>query len=335
MKIAKILTTVLISSMLLSVLCCGCTKTTVTTKKPKDDDDTKVVKKLPEDEILIICDYGNGAWGYQSSITYVLSDGSIYSSREGFEGFPDSAGHSLSSDDRLTLLKKYTLPVATLPQDDLLKIYNNIINIDSDARFVYSDEYACDAGTSTTKVNVEGKWVEIEESGDRNGELNDRYARKANKLIDDAFASVRETRKDPAHVYSATETFIGTFECTKTTSKDTRRIITNMEELKAFEKDTGIDLSSNEYFEDFGGSGYDAFNWCCIAIEIVVYPHYLSLDDVSADAFIVADNYVGFGYITAPVIDVSDDVVEQKCYCHVVQVPSDHPEDYDRFLKEN
>ena len=66
---------------------------------------------------------------------------------------------------------------------------------------------------------------------------------------------------------------------------------------------------------------------------MVTYPEYLSLDDVSADAFVVADNYVGFAYLEDPVIDVSDDVVPQKCYCHVVQLPGYNVEDYDLFLK--
>lgn len=336
MKFPKIPATILLSSVIMSVLCCGCTKTVETTRKPgDDDDDTKIVKELPEDELLVIYDFGNNAWGYHSRMTFVMSDGSVYSSEEMFDGYPDNLGQSLSDEDRLALLRKYTLPVVTIPEKQLLKIYNNMIKIDPDAKFVYSDEYANDAGTGITKVNVEGKWVMIEEYGDRSGELDDRYARRVNTLLDGAFTSVRDSRKDPAHVYSSTETFLGTFECTPLTSKYTKKIITNIDELKEFEKDTGIDLQNNESFGYFGDPTYDSFSWCCIAIEIVVYPEYLSLEDVSADAFVVSDNYVGFGYVTDPVIDESDDVVGQKCYCHVVQLPGYQLEDYDGFLKDN
>ena len=335
MKLTKIVTSMLLASFFMSALCCGCTKTNETTKKPDDDDDTKVVKELPEDKLLIISDSRNGAWGYYSYKTYVMSDGSVYSSNEQFQGHLNSMGSSLSDEDRLALLRKYTLPVVTIPEKQLLKIYNNMINIDPDAKFVYSDEYACDAGTSITKVNVDGKWVKISESGDSTGSLKDRYAKKTDSLIDGAFTSVNENRKSPANVYSSTETYIETFECPKTTSKNTRRIITSQNELKAFEKDTGIDLRNNEAFEYFSNPDYDYFSWCCIAIEIVVYPDYLSLEDVSADAFIVADNYVGFGYIKDPQIDASDDVVPQKCYCHVIQLPGDHLEDYDKYLQDN
>ena len=335
MRFSKTIASALIASVLMSVLCCGCTGTAETTKKPDDDDDVKTVKKLPEDEILIITDHKNGAWGYQSSMTFVMSDGSVYSSSESFEGYPDGRGSSLSDEDRLALLKKYTLPVTTISEKQLLKIYNNIINIDPDARFTYSDEYACDAGTSITKVNVEGKWVNISESGDQSGELNDRYARKVDKLLTAAFKAANENRSPAAHVYSSSSTFIGTFECPKTTSKDTRRIITSLDELKAFEKDTGLRLSDYESFEMFYETDYSTFDWICIGVEIVVYPDYLSLDDVSADAFIVSDTYGGFAYIEDPVIDVSDDVVPQKCYCHIVQLPSYDLTDYNWFLAGN
>ena len=336
MKFTRIITSVLLASISMSVLCCGCSKTNETTRKPRNDyDETKVVKKLPEDEILIISGHQNEAWGHHSSMTYVLSDGSVYNSQEYFEGYGIDWDHSLTDEQRAALLKKYTLTVACIEEKQLLKIYNYIINIKPDAKFVYSDEYACDAGTSFTKVNVKGNWVMIEESGDMTGELNDRYARKADKLIGEVFASFSRDLKYPSHLYSCRETFIGTFECRKTVTKDTRRIITNMDELKAFEKDTGIDIRNNESFKYFGDTDYDSFNWCCIGIEVVVYPEYLSLDDVSADAFIVSDPYVGFAYLEDPRIDVSDDVVPQKCYCHVVQLPNENLEDYDWFLKGN
>lgn len=331
MKLTKIFSSILLASVFFSMLCCGCTKTVETTVR-NEDDGRRTVKKLPKDEVLIIESHHNVAWGTQSSLTFIMSDGSMYSSSEFFDGFPDRFGSSLSDEDKIAILRRYTLPVATIDSDQLLRIYNNIINIDPEAEFVYSDEYACDAGLSSTRVNIEGEWVKISESGDTNGDLKDRYARKANALINAAFRNTYENRKDPAHVYSGNETFIGTFECTKVPSKDLRRIITSPEDLRAFEKDTGINLENNEYFAFFGDTDYDAFRWNCIGIEVVTYPNYLSLEEVSADAFVVSGNYVGFVYVEDPQIDVSDDVVPQKCYCHVVQLPANNMQEYDQFL---
>lgn len=331
MKLTKLISSVLLASVCMSVFCCGCTNTKEPAAGP-DDGGRQTVKRLPKDEVLIIDSYHNAAWGTSSNLSFIVSDGSVYSSSEYFDGFPDNYGNSLSEEDKIALLRKYTLPVATIEKERLLKIYNNIINIDTDAEFVYDDMYACDAGTSVTKVNVGGEWVKINESGDRSGELDDRFARKTNALLGGAYKSVSGNRKDAAHVYSGYETFLNTFECTKNPSKDLRRIITSPEELKAFEKDTGINLENNECFAFFGDPDYDSFQWMCICIEVVNYPEYLSLDDVSADAFIVSGNYTGFVYVENPVIDVSDDVVPQKCYCHVVQLPANDLSEYDQFL---
>ena len=333
MKFSKIIASVLLASVMMSGLCCGCTDTNET-KKPRDPDGTessKTVKELPEDEILIIFGHQNNAWGSQSYMTFVMSDGNIYSSEEYFDGYNSYDSKGLSVEDRAALLQKYTDPVASIDKAKLLKLYQNIVKIDPDAEFVYEDEYACDAGTGYTKVNVNGEWVWISESGDRTGALDDRYARKTDHLIDGYFSSV--DFKQPANVYSGNITFIGTFDCPKATTKQPRRIITNLDELKAFEKDTGISLSGNECFEYFYNTDYDVFEWMCIGVEIFQYDEYLSLEDVSADAFIVSDKYTGFAYIEDPVIDVSDRVVDQKWGCHIVQLPGYNTDVYDAFLK--
>ena len=332
MKFSKIIASTLIGSILMSLFCCGCTDTKSTRKRRDDDDDNKkkVVKELPEDEILIICGYQNYAWGSQSRMTFVMSDGNVYSSEEYFDGYCSYDSKGLSIEDRALLLQKYTDPVGFFDKTKLLKIYQNMINIDPDAEFVYEDEYACDAGTGYTDVNVNGKWIKISESGDRTGSLKDRYAKKADTLIDGCFSSIN--MKNTANVYSGSITYIGTFECPKENKKDTRRIITSVEELKTFEKDTGIRLSDNEYFENFYNTDYDVFGWMCIGVEIFWADDYLSLEDVSADAFIVSDAYTGFAYIGDPVIVVHDRVVDQKCYCHIVQLPGYNTEVYDAFL---
>lgn len=328
MKLTKIIASALAGTLLMSVFCCGCSDTKET-RKPTDDD-KPVVEELPEDEILIMCAYRNEAWGHQSHITFVMSDGNVYSSSEEFEGRNSDWSHSLSDEDRALLLQKYTEPTGHIDEDKLLKIYQQIMQIDVDADFVYEDEYACDAGTHYTKVNVDGEWIQISESGDQTGSLKDRHARKADILLEGAFKDAG--LKDAAHIYSCTETFIKTFECPGADLKNPRRIITNMDELKQFEKDTGINLEGMEEFEYFGNPDYDQFGWICIGVEIVQYDDYLSLEDVSADAFIVSENYTGFAYINDPVIDISDHVVDQKCYCHVVQIPAYNPGDYDAFL---
>ena len=86
-------------------------------------------------------------------------------------------------------------------------------------------------------------------------------------------------------------------------------------------------------FEYFGDKDYDRFSNTCVAVELVAYPEYLSVEDVTADAFIVSDSFVGFAYIEDPVIDVSDEIFPENWYVHVVQLPNYQLDDYDLFLK--
>ena len=327
MKLTKIIASVLLGSLCLPILCCGCTNN----KKPDETEDTKpVVTELPEDEILIRTGHKNGAWGYSSFVTYVLSDGSVYSSGEYFEGYYNYGHNALTDEDRVALLQKYTKPRGYIDENQLLKIYQNVMQIDTDAEFVYEDMYACDAGTGFVEVNIDGEWVCISESGDRTGALDDRHARKADALIDGAFSTADLT--ESAAVYSGYETFLETFECPNARLDNARRLITSIEELRQFEKDTGIKLSEMEDFEIFADPDYDVYYAVCLAVEICEYDEYLSLDEVSANAFIVSEDYTGFAYVEEPQIDISDDTVAQKTYCHVVAVPSYDLSSYDPFL---
>ena len=204
------------------------------------------------------------------------------------------------------------------------------MQIDTDAEFVYEDMYACDAGTGFVEVNIDGEWICISESGDRTGALDDRHARKADALIDGAFSTADLT--ESAAVYSGYETFLETFECPNAGLDNARRLITSIEELRQFEKDTGIKLSEMEDFEIFADPDYDVYYAVCLAVEIIECDEYLSFDEVSADAFIVSEDYTGFAYVEEPQIDISDDTVAQKTYCHVVAVPSYDLSSYDPFL---
>ena len=116
MKLTKMIASVLTGSLCLSVFCCGCTNTRET------EDNKPVVDELPEDEVLIRSSHKNGAWGYDSSVTYVFSDGNVYSSSESFEGYYSYGQNNLTEEDRIALLKKYTKPRAYIDENQLLKI---------------------------------------------------------------------------------------------------------------------------------------------------------------------------------------------------------------------
>ena len=87
-----------------------------------------------------------------------------------------------------------------------------------------------------------------------------------------------------------------------------------------------------EEFEYFTDSSYDSYSYLCIGVEIIQYDNYMSLDEVSADAFIVSPDYTGFALVEDPRVDISDEIVEQKTYCYVVILPGYDLSVYEDFL---
>ena len=332
MKFKKAITAVLCMSIGMSVLCCGCTTDNGGSRRSRNDtgDEEEEEYEVPEDEILVVSRSNNEAWGHYRSIKFVTSDGSIYYSSVDF-GFGRSQNYStLTYKDELELLRKYSEPIGRFDPEVIEKLYGCLMKIDTDADFKYSDEEWYDAGSSTIEVlNSDGEYMKISETGCRQGELKDRNARKAMRLIKLNFGLL-DIEYIPA-CYLHTDTFIGTYECTADITGDSRMIITNAKELDEFTRLTGVDLRKNDDFEYFGDADYDHFNWACIAVEIKGYDEYLSLSEVSPDAFIVTDTYVGFGFIEDPDIAVSDEIVAQKYYCHVAVVPNYDMSVYDAF----
>ena len=331
MKFKKLVTAVLCMSLGMSVLCCGCDNAGSGRSRRSRSDEEEEELELPEDEILVVCRSENEAWGHYSSISFVTSDGSIYCSSVDF-GFGRNWDYSrLTYEEELKLLQKYTEPIGKMDEETLEKLYGHLMKIDTDAEFKYSDEVWYDAGSSIVEVMTsDGDYIKINESGCKNGELRDRNARKAMSVIRNC-SEFRTAETVPA-CYLHTDTYIETFPCTGEFTGTTHMIITNINELNEFEDLTGIDLKSIDGFEYFGDADYDHFNWACIAVEITCYDEYLSKSEISPDAFIVSESYVGFGILEDPEIDISDRIVEQNYYCHIAVVPSYDLSVYDPFV---
>ncbi|MBR5357841.1 MAG: hypothetical protein IK128_01360 [Clostridiales bacterium] len=349
MKLTKTITALLLGTLCMTALCsCSSGQDTAASKKKNADNtkDTETTKasyvteettspsidcELPEGEVLIHTGYTNEAEGYNARNIYVLSDGSVYMSEEFFGGFVEEYCDPLSDEDRLSLLKLYTKPVMQINEPSLLEIYYDMVMIDPDAEFVYEDDYVCyDAGYSYTEVNVGGNWIKISEGGVYNGWLEDDYAKEASELIRDSFSDY--SLGITTHIYSKDITFLKTFELTCEDPKPCKMLITNMDELKAFEEQYGIDLESLDSFAYFGDRDYDSFKSLCIAVEIVAYDEVFGLDTVSTDAFIVSDNYVGFGNLGLLKMATTDlRLGVDKYYCYVAQVPAYDMSVYDGY----
>lgn len=351
MRLTRTLTTILAGTLCLTALC-SCTSSAGdgSSRKDKDkDEDTKVTAtetssasipavtaelcKLPEREIIIHTHSDNYAEGYQASDIFVMSDGSVYASNEYFSGYTEEYYDPMPAEDRLALLQIYTKPFGQFDVNALTEAYSYMQYADPDAEFVYEDEVTYDGGYSSTSVNVGGEWVKISEGGVYTGWLDDDYAKAADEIISDEFYDAFDTEIS-THIYSKDITFLKTYELGDADVQPCKMLITDMEELRAFEKMTGIDLEGNECFESFGDPEYDSFKSMCIAVEIVAYDEVFGLDTVSTDAFIVSKDYVGFSSLGGLKMATTDlRLGTDKYYCYVAQVPAYDMSVYEGFAE--
>lgn len=350
MKKTKLTATILAGALCMAALC-GCTGAGGSKSSKKDNDKdgdeetTKVTEpvettsapqplpdvELPEDEVILKEISNNYAEGYQCSCTYVMSDGSVYMSCEYFGGYSADWDYEFTDEDRLSVLKFFTHPVAQIDEDTLLEMYQNIVMIDPDADFFYEDDICFDAGYSGLEANVNGQWVKIAEGGVYYGWLEDDYATEVRSLLQQFMATI--DLSCTTHVYSKDITYINTFDCTESEPKPGRMLITNMDELKEFEEMTGIDLESLENFEYFGNEDYDAFNSMCIAVQIIKTDMKRDLDSEDGLVFLVSDSYVGFAPDTGMTISARDAYgPDFYYYCSVAQLPAYDLSQYDAFF---
>ena len=131
MKFQKLIAAVLCMSLGMSVLCCGCSSDSGKSGRSRNDrDDEEEELELPENEILVVSRSDNEAWGHYRHISFVTSDGSIYTSSVDF-GFGRTWDYSrLTYEEELTLLQKYTEPVGKMDEDLLEKLYGYLMKID-------------------------------------------------------------------------------------------------------------------------------------------------------------------------------------------------------------
>ncbi len=137
---------------------------------------------LPDNEIIFLNHYTNGAWGRHCSGSYIRSDGRVYSYDFSTQGYDYSRGMDLM--DRLALWEKHFEPVGQVDREFLEELYDYGMRIDPDAEMDLDPETACDAGEDELIFRNPETGTEIicYEWGDTTGTLDDPYAHKLVKL---------------------------------------------------------------------------------------------------------------------------------------------------------
>ncbi|MCR4838373.1 MAG: hypothetical protein K5897_05495 [Eubacterium sp.] len=188
----KKFTLVLAGVMLTAALCSGCgssagetgtgTITETVTEAVTVTPGGAKTYELPENEIIFLDHYTNGAWGMSNNGFYIRSDGRMYQFDFDTVGFSPSRGMQLM--DRLALWEKNFEPVGRVELDFLEELYEYGMKIDPNAEMELDPETACDAGEDCLIFrNPEtGEMITCYEWGDSTGTLKDRYAKKLVKL---------------------------------------------------------------------------------------------------------------------------------------------------------
>jgi len=160
-------------------------------KEPKETETQKEEWEdieLPEDEIILVRGYVNYAWGCISTGTFVTGKGDIYH-------FDVSEAAKENDFDFLGELQKVMengKPAGQIKTKYLKEMYYYINEMDPDAKMEAKNE-ACDYGENYISVLIDGKLVTVSIQGDNTGRLDDKYAKKIEKLFDKKFSDKMPT----------------------------------------------------------------------------------------------------------------------------------------------
>ena len=243
----------------------------------KDDggkDDGGIVipeAELPEDEVFLVSQYANGAWGHSYSATFIDTKGYVYSFDSSmdsyfFGGYEDDIGLS----EEFDMIRQCCEPSAQLDIEIIKKAYALGMQIDPDAE-LESEQVACDAGQHTLYfINPEtDEWIEVSSYGDVDCTPTDKYAKEFEKFYDGQF------KFNPARYYQLYvrgDIPIKSFNCGYSDMVDGGFFFKDTEDLYAFSALSGIradcildglDEYEQEYFDYFvyvtnvSSGGYD------------------------------------------------------------------------------
>lgn len=175
MKKKKI--TICISIIIILLLVVGISLFLFFTHQKQEDAEQEDVE-LPPDEILLISQYTNYAWGYQNNGVFLDSKGDLYS----FDLAENSYNLLINATDAEFIKVLHTIrakekPFATISDSLLKELYWYIskININS----TYTERHAAyDAGSDTLQIYdiSSQKLILIHKTGDFEGALEDSYA---------------------------------------------------------------------------------------------------------------------------------------------------------------
>lgn len=296
----------------------------------ESDNDIENQPDYSEDDIIVVCNYSNYAWGYEQDGWFMDGSGNIYSydfSNYDYYILSGNASSDYSLMDELKIIQKNSKPTKTCDKGTVNKLYREGIQIDPTADFVY-EEAAYDAGqTNTYFHNPEtDELILIESNGDTNAIPKDMHARIFSDYINKM--STVSADGDIVNLYTSDNAAVANSHCGYIDGADGMYVLFDKRELQAFKKLTGIDISA--MFPDIIDSD-DYYGPFIYFVQITNVP--TTGYNISYDALLKqGDNYMFIpskDYSTPDQDEPVGEAMDGFCTVAVISDYNDNPQDYD------
>jgi len=197
---------------------------------------------LPENEILLVFRYTNGAEGYADNGHFIDTNGDAYGFYFSQYGYSAYRNNGMELYDKLMLIRENTEPKVNIGSDAVQYIYKLGEQIDPNAGFE-KESMACDMGQYTLYYYDAdtGEMVECGAYGDVDETPEDFYA---GQLWDYFRYKIEQASVPQTHLYTDGDVPMESVHCGYMDGMDGKYIFPNAEDLRAFAARSGIACDS-------------------------------------------------------------------------------------------
>ena len=186
---------------------------------PEGNDGSSVVTQhrddISGDDVLLVSERSNWAWGYHNTVKFCEADGDVYCYTSSMDRYPyGDREKAISVTDSIDIVREYGEPLARIDSEKLLEIYDIASGVSPDAEFTVTNA-RCDYGQDTIYCVSKdtGQLVKLESIGDNDEICTDKKAHKAAEKYSKLLSNNPTSEVGPVDLYSCADIIIESFEC--------------------------------------------------------------------------------------------------------------------------
>lgn len=235
------------------------TKDTIASNDEKNSDATvnsDTALNAHSNEIIFKYTYGNMAWGYQSSVTYILANGDVYS----FKNEIGTAYDANSDQIALSYLEEYAEPTGYVKESDVQQLAEICMKIDPDVKITEKNT-ANDMGQYILIYRNPETYEEktIIKTGDWTMSTDDPTLKEAQEL-----ASKVINKISSSGLYLSLSSPVINVPCDKPELIGEHLVFDSYDSMIAFCKDNGIDVE--DYLTDEIRNGWKDVSYMILQV---------------------------------------------------------------------